>query len=524
MKKKYWKRLRQTSQLACLFVFLMLFRLTEYSGSDKIDLAVNLWFRLDPLVGVCVTLATRTLIVLLWPCVLVLGLTMVFGRWFCGWVCPLGTLTDIAARVIRPKYSPMAFSAWRHLKYGILIFLVLSSVFSVQFLGFFDPFALLVRAMAFSLDPVFNFLVTSGFNQIYLSGPAWLSQLTEPVFDLFKAYLLPHKQSFYYLSLVSFCLLAGILGLEFLGRRFWCRTICPLGALLGLAASTSILKRMPPKTCKGCGLCNTLCPMGSFDKENQFLGQECHLYTNCLAYCPQQITRFRLGPARPVDLSRRKILGAAVMGVTVPVMTRLGAGPGKSDLIRPPGALDERDFLAVCVRCGECMKVCITQGLQPLGLDTGLDAMFTPVLVPRIGHCEFNCTLCSSVCPTQAIKGLSRPEKQAHVMGKAFFDKNRCLPWVDGQDCLVCEEHCPTHNKAILFKAVQIAARSGQTRKLKQPYVIADRCIGCGICEHVCPVPGEAAIRVRGRNTSGGRRAIQGSESDGGYPPGPSLY
>lgn len=147
------------------------------------------------------------------------------------------------------------------------------------------------------------------------------------------------------------------------------------------------------------------------------------------------------------------------------------------------------------------MKVCITNGLQPLGFEKGLETMFTPRLVPRLGYCEFNCTLCSQVCPTHAIELLSKEKKKALVMGKAWFDKNRCLPYAQNKSCIVCEEHCPVHDKAIQFDVVKTLGADGKIHSLKQPRIIADRCIGCGICEHVCPVPGEAAIRVQGRGS-----------------------
>ena len=239
------------------------------------------------------------------------------------------------------------------------------------------------------------------------------------------------------------------------------------------------------------------------------MDEECNLCMNCLDYCPESITGFKWGRPKGsgalVDISRRKVLAAGALGVCLPVLSRTHANIRlpDNDKIRPPGALDETDFLAICLRCGECMKVCITQGLQPLGLDRGIEAMFTPVLVPRIGYCEFNCTLCSSVCPTHAIAPLPKKEKQAQVMGKAFFDKNRCLPWAEKKECIVCEEHCPVHDKAIKFDRVRETDTGGRAVNLKQPYVVSERCIGCGICEYVCPVPGEAAVRVVGRDSPG---------------------
>lgn len=503
MTQSTWKRLRQASQLICLFVFLALFRLTDYTGSDEIPWAVNIFFRMDPLVGLSVSLAARELMSILWPCLVIVGLTLVLGRFFCGWICPLGTLIDGAGRVVTPAYPPMETRKFRFLKYGILVLVLSSALFSVQLLGFFDPFALLVRGLTFSLDPLFNFGITSLFDWAYLEGPSWLSALTEPVYGLLKNFILPYKQSFFRLASLSFFILAAIFCLELIGKRFWCRHLCPLGALLGICAKTAVLKRVPKRACRHCRLCTTECAMAPFDRKDRFMAEECHLCMNCTAFCPDAIAGFRLRSPRrplPVDISRRQLVASAALGLTLPLLSRVSAASPYDGLIRPPGALDEADFLAICVRCGECMKVCITQGLQPLGLETGLEAMFTPVLVPRIGYCEFNCTLCSSVCPTRAIVPLPRKEKQARVLGRAWFDKNRCLPWAEKKGCIVCEEHCPVHDKAIQFDIVETMDRRGRHIELKQPYVVAERCIGCGICEHVCPVEGPAAIKVFGRD------------------------
>ncbi|MBA3011265.1 MAG: 4Fe-4S binding protein [Proteobacteria bacterium] len=513
MGKNFWKRLRQATQILCFFIFLVLFRLTDYSGADTIPYAVNILFRIDPLVGACVTLATQSFIQLLWPCILMVGLTLVLGRFFCGWICPMGTLIDLAGKGMGQgqKTGKAPKAALGFIKYALLAFLLVSSLFSVQFLGFFDPFALLVRGMAFGADPLFYALTTGVFDKIYLSGPAWLSDLTEPVYEILKSFVLPHKQGFFYLSFLSFFLLAGILALEIFGKRFWCKNICPLGALYGLVSKFSLLKRHPAKACKKCSLCETNCPMNAFETEEgeargRLIREECTLCMDCMGYCPRRITTFKFGlpeMPQPVDISRRKLLAAGLAGVCLPVLGRTHALSKLPDngLIRPPGALDEPDFLAVCVRCGECMKVCITNGLQPVGIERGIEAMFTPGLVPRLGYCEFNCTLCSQVCPTHAIGALPVKEKHAFVMGKAWFDKDRCLPYSENKNCIVCEEHCPVHKKAILFDQVKVPGDAGEIRLVKRPRVVEERCIGCGICENVCPVPGAAAIRVAGRDS-----------------------
>ena len=185
-------------------------------------------------------------------------------------------------------------------------------------------------------------------------------------------------------------------------------------------------------------------------------------------------------------------------GVVIPLFSGVRSLAKTPDphLIRPPGALAEKEFLNRCVRCGECMKVCIGNALQPTFIEAGFEGMFTPKVLPRLGYCEFNCTLCGQVCPTGAIAELSVSEKHLVKIGHAFFDKNLCLPFAKGMPCIVCEEHCPTPDKAIKFREVVVVNDQGQQVTVKQPYIVDALCIGCGICENKCPIPGQAAVRI----------------------------
>jgi ferredoxin len=142
------------------------------------------------------------------------------------------------------------------------------------------------------------------------------------------------------------------------------------------------------------------------------------------------------------------------------------------------------------------MKVCITNGLQPTLFEAGVEGIWTPVLVPRIGYCEYRCTLCGQVCPTDAIRKLPLEEKMKVKIGLAMIDPGRCLPWAHARPCIVCEEVCPTPKKAIWFEEKRVRDRNGKIMTLKQPHVDLELCIGCGICETKCPVLGKPAIYV----------------------------
>jgi ferredoxin len=171
-------------------------------------------------------------------------------------------------------------------------------------------------------------------------------------------------------------------------------------------------------------------------------------------------------------------------------------GVAEAHLIRPPGAQPEKEFLRRCVKCGECMKVCITNGLQPAFLEAGLEGIWTPILVPKMGYCEYRCTLCGQVCPTGAIRKLTLEEKEKVKIGLAMIDKNRCLPYAHATPCIVCEEVCPTSKKAIWFEKVTVFTRKGKKLEVKQPHIDLNLCVGCGICEMKCPVVGSPAVAV----------------------------
>jgi len=156
------------------------------------------------------------------------------------------------------------------------------------------------------------------------------------------------------------------------------------------------------------------------------------------------------------------------------------------------------------VRCNECVKVCETQGLQASFLEGGWQNLLTPRLVPRLGYCSYSCNACGQVCPTGAIPNLALEAKRHTLIGLARVDRSRCLPWVYGIDCIVCEEACPLGDKAIKLEVTQMANGAGEQVTVQRPYVIKELCIGCGVCEYQCPMGGEAAIRVFAYTEVGG--------------------
>jgi formate hydrogenlyase subunit 6/NADH:ubiquinone oxidoreductase subunit I len=174
--------------------------------------------------------------------------------------------------------------------------------------------------------------------------------------------------------------------------------------------------------------------------------------------------------------------------------------------IRPPGSVAEPEFLERCIKCDQCVNVCPTNVLQPATLaESGLEGLWTPVMDFSVGFCQLNCTLCSEVCPTGAIQKTKLDRKLGvgeHaddgpiVVGTAFFNRGRCLPWAMETPCVVCEEVCPVTPKAIGVYEVEHERWDGKKVTLQRPYMRPELCIGCGICEHECPVIDDAAVYV----------------------------
>jgi MauM/NapG family ferredoxin protein len=510
LKRHKWILTRRISQWIWLGIFAVLFVMTDYSGYGEPPCTVSFFFRINPLAGLTAMLSSRMWILLLLPGLFFLLSSLFLGRWFCGWMCPLGTLLDSVHPVIKGKQT-LPGNPRRTIRFALLIILLVSALFGYQLAGLFDPFAILVRGLAVSVYPAFNSGVRSFFSFTYNTGNDAVNAVTEPVYAMLKATLLPFQNSVFKWSLVSGLLLIAVFVLEKWERRGFCRNICPLGALYGLVSRFGLMRgHHEGHACDTCFLCRKICRMGAIDDQGRISMADCNLCMECVEKCPSSKIAFRWterkNAAQPAGtgISRRTFIGAAITGTVLPPLLGVHADTtDRTRLLRPPGARDEREFLARCVRCGICMKVCIGNALHPAMFESGLSGLFSPILLTRAGYCEYNCTLCGQVCPTGAIERLEQDVKQRWVIGKAEFDTSRCLPY-QGIPCLVCEEHCPVPGKAIRTREVDMQVSPGKTIRIKQPFIRLGRCIGCGICENKCPLPGPAAVRVFSQKTSSG--------------------
>ena len=520
-------RLRRASQIVWLALFVFHVYNTEYRGSlhaggDEIRLQfpARLLLDFDPLIAIANALATRSLYQgLLWSLTILIP-TFFLGRFFCGWMCPLGTLnhffSDFKSEKKRGRQliESNRYKRWQGLKYYILIALLVAALLGSGVLEILDPLSLTLRSMAVSILPAANY----GVNALLgvLGGHAVLRPLADGLDLALKHVVLSFRQPYFRQGFFLGLIFVTILALNFRITRFWCRALCPLGALLGVMSRWSILgleKRSAH--CEECNRCLLHCQGGDDPIPGvPWRKSECHLCFNCVEDCPESGIRFRFFPTTPTtvdgpNLQRRKALTSLAAGAAMLPLLRSTTGLAaerNERLLRPPGALDEKHFLERCIRCGECLKVCPNNALQPALVEAGLEGIWTPVLVPRIGYCEPSCTLCGQVCPTGAIWEVTAKEKAwaaEHAgkdtpirLGTAFYDRGRCLPWSMATECIVCEEWCPTSPKAIYLRPAEAVDAQGNIKQVRQPYLDPERCVGCGACEFACPVKDRPAVYV----------------------------
>lgn len=600
---------------------------------------VNWFLQLDPLVALGNLLTTRALYSgLIWAVATVV-LTLILGRFFCGWVCPFGSLHHfIGYAASRGRRTPekIASNRYRHaqrIKYYVLMVLLFASVggFASQLMDSAGlspviPFlvllvlsilALIFRKSALNLKSAVTVLfvmtaVSAAGLFARLDGVVAASLQTgllDPIPLVYRSVnlvLLPLSDSAIQFTsagqrhyegtwLIAFIFVAALL-LNLIIPRFYCRILCPLGALHGILGKYALWRigRKRGK-CSGCHLCDSHCE-GACQPSEQIRIPECVLCMNCIHTCRDDLIGYNTfrstsGEIDSPDLSRRGFVIASVSGIAAVPLLRID---GKLDrnwnpgVIRPPGSVPESEFLNRCIKCDQCARVCPTNVIQPDGSKSGIEGLWTPTLNFRAGSsgCQMNCTACGHICPTAAIRPISLEEKLGRGpfekngplrIGTAFVDRGRCLPWAMDKPCIVCQENCPVSPKAIYVKESFVTVREGvlqtgkvsgtvveiqkpllpadrfgtgdffvaaesggivtrrrvmanapssitmeqelppdllrQDRKsielqvrLLLPQVDPERCIGCGICEHECPVSGTRAIRVSAEGESRHRK------------------
>ena len=442
---------------------------------------------IDPLVGLSTAIAGRTWVWSLAWGAGILAACVLVPRGFCGYVCPLGTVIDlfdwaIGRRKVFDRFRVTRMGGWAHLKYYVLVLTLVAAAGGVLVSGYVAAIPVVTRAAQFALAPIQSGLLR-GWHLV-------------PPFTLAMAVSL---------SLFALVLLMGVLS-----PRFWCRYVCPTGALFSLGNLFRATERKVEDTCIHCNRCVEVCPFDAIKADFTTRVLDCTLCQSCGGVCPTHAIKFvdrrdasflKVEGDRPLDeprLSRRGFFAAGVAGVATILGVRHAFGSALDTLppdllpIRPPGSVPESSFLELCIRCGECYKACPNDVLQPLGLaPLGLDGLWTPAMNADWAGCESACNACGQVCPTGAIRALPLEEKRHARMGLAIVDLETCLPWAGREACQLCVDECNAAGyRAIEFERTLTEVDSeGQPipdTGFLAPVVRADRCVGCGLCQTRC--------------------------------------
>ncbi len=444
--------------------------------------------------------------------IFVLLITVLFGRTYCSFMCPLGTLQDILIRIRKPlgmHKKRLVFSYQRPqniLRYGVLFLTVASCLTgSLLLLSLFDPFSQFGRIVSDMIRPL-----VVGVNNVLADIVEW-----DGFYFLYPLeYKAPHPSTL----ILPVAVFALLLYLTANKGRFFCNSLCPLGALLGLLSYRSLLTiAIDRDVCTSCGRCVMLCKAGCIDlREKQVDFSRCVSCFNCIRSCPEAAIQFRpsvLSEKKKVPRfqQERRIILTSLLFLFSFGSKNVYATPTKPRKpqvknerpttvinekhfpVIPPGGKSLSHFFSSCTACHLCVSICPTGVLQPSLVEYGIDGILKPRLNTLKGFCNFECTRCGEVCPTGAIQPLSVAEKKQTQMGKTQFIKKNCVVETDKKDCGACAEHCPT-------KAVRMVPFEG---KLKIPELDNKYCIGCGACEHICPVLPHKAIFVDGLATQG---------------------
>jgi ferredoxin len=427
-------------------------------------------------------------------CFFVLVITVFFGRVYCSTFCPLGILQDVVIRLAKRINRRRRFRYKEQhyfLHYSLfLLTAVLAICGSVFLLNLFEPFSNYGRILSNLISP---FVVLANNVLGYVLG----------LFGFMFLFQIPILHISFVSVLASLSIFALVVYLSYNHGRLFCNLLCPAGAFLGLLSRVSIFKIViDNNNCKECGLCERVCKANCIQsslKEIDFAA--CIGCFNCLKACPTRGMsykgRWTKVTPKEANSGRRKVLKLSIvpaLGLLVPEIgidsttgsRNNGFNENRKHPISPPGSLGVGRFSTLCTACHLCISSCPTQVLLPSFLEYGFTGVFQPKMNYDLSYCNFDCILCSQVCPTGAILPLDISSKKEVQIGKVQFIKDDCIVVSKKKDCGACSEHCPT-------KAVKMIPYE---KKLMIPEVDNEVCVGCGACEHACPVQPSKAIYV----------------------------
>ena len=439
-------------------------------------------------------------------------LTLLAGRVYCSVICPLGVMQDIVSWIsgrrkkkkYRFSYSPEV----KWLRYGVLGLFVIALIAGVgSFVALLAPYSSYGR------------IATNLFAPVYRWGNNLLAYFAERA-DSYSFY----ETEVWLKSLPTFLIVAVtfvvLIILAWRNGRTYCNTVCPVGTVLGFFSRFSLFRPViDAEKCKNCSLCSRGCKAACIDYKNHRIDySRCVACMDCIDTCKHDALRLEYRwkktnktatdkPAQTVtseqiDTARRSFLSAtAVLAATSVVKAqekKVDGGlaviedkkiPVRATPIVPPGAWSARHFARHCTACQLCVSACPNNVLRP---STEPATLMQPEMSYERGYCRPECTRCSDVCPAGAICPITIEEKSSARIGHAVWIRKNCIPLTDGVECGNCARHCPSG--AILM----VPSDSEDPNSVRIPVVNAERCIGCGACENLCPARPFSAIYVEG--------------------------
>lgn len=411
----------------------------------------------------------------------------------------MGTLQDIVSYISRKilrKKNHFLLKPYSVVRYSILcitiIFLLSGSIFLLNLL---DPFS------------IFGKIISNVVRPIILHIYNFISSILESA-NLFLFYPVEIKNIDWLSVAFGLFILFIVLAFAYKRGRLFCNTICPVGTLLSLFSKFSIYQiAIDESTCKSCNLCERECKVGCIDKKNKVIDfSRCVSCFNCFNACHSEGIVYKnnlkaLSLNHEIETDDRKrvfiksllVYFASLKGLSIAqikiIPTKESTVPVyKKFPISPPGSQSIAQFTSSCTACHLCVSACPTQVLQPSFLEYGFLGMMQPRMDYHTSFCNYECVICSEVCPTGAIKNILPNAKKLSQLGKSVFVKDNCIVYTEETACGACSEHCPT-------KAVDMLE---QHKNLKAPKLNNKICIGCGACEYACPTKPYKAIYVEG--------------------------
>lgn len=492
IKLKYLKNIRV---IVSIFFFIILTILIINPQKNIPEVIINIFtsFQLIPSIFKIIYYLGITTLGL----IIVLLLTIFWGRVYCSSICPLGTLQDLIIYIKRKVNNRLKFN---YKQYNYIFHYIFGGILGISgllgimsLLNIFEPYSIYGR------------LVSNLFEPAVVLINNFLASLLE-YFKVYSFYRVPIREFNYPIIFLSVFFLGLIVYLSYFHGRLFCNSFCPAGALLSLISRLSIYKIVIEElNCNGCGVCERVCKANCIDSENKSIDfAACISCFNCIKSCPKDgivySKKFIKIPVMKThsNNSRRNFLKSTLLPLTGLVNEKLllvdtirtntsGYFKTKLQPITPPGSISLEHFTDTCTACHLCVSACPTQVLYPTLLGYGIEGMLQPRMNYTSSYCNYECTICSKVCPTGAILPLDVERKKTVQIGRVEFFKDDCVVVAKKKECAACSEHCPT-------KAVYMMPYEG---KLKLPEINNDLCIGCGHCENACPTVPRKAIYVK---------------------------